>query len=584
MIKTMKIFIGCFLNIFITVYADSPSPELKRTVNWYFGHSSFPPGFNFATTDSLGLPIVTLNGKLGSSEGIVSMSDINGKFLFVSNGQKILNANMDTMVNGIGLDGSESSQEGIIAIPFPCSDSLYYLFYADDLGASSSDTMKYAVINMSLDNGLGAVTQKNITLPGSGKVYEHLAAVHHANGLDVWLAYVDWTTAKLYAHLIKKDTILPPIISNISASGYTMTKNNSLHFSPNGQWIALGRLFTGSEFISTLASFNNQTGQATPFLDFSEGRLPPVNNFIGVSFSANSSKLYFCYLPLVGIDKVIAQYNLSLTSPSLIDASMAIIGIDQSADMRSMNRMQLGPDGRIYVTESVMGMPNNQYMGYIDNADQPAPSVVFYADEIYLEGRSHSFGLPQFIDSYFDNTESYNFITSQPVYADFIYQDTCYGSTTLFTALEENNPDLFFSWNLGTQVIDTIPNIGIAFDSTGYYTMTLIATNTCNSDTATKQISIIDNCSSIFIPNVFTPNGDNKNDLFIIQAEGIDYILVQIYDRFGRLIFQSDELNQSWDGSINGKPLNKGTYIYTINGTFKNKQVIEARGNLTLIR
>src|SRR6185295_2220503 len=59
---------------------------------------------------------------------------------------------------------------------------------------------------------------------------------------------------------------------------------------------------------------------------------------------------------------------------------------------------------------------------------------------------------------------------------------------------------------------------------------------------------------SVFIPNAFTPNGDGINDTFGVKGEGIKNFVMRVYDRWGEVIFESENAKQQWDGTYKGKP------------------------------
>ncbi|MEM8523749.1 MAG: gliding motility-associated C-terminal domain-containing protein [Bacteroidota bacterium] len=70
-------------------------------------------------------------------------------------------------------------------------------------------------------------------------------------------------------------------------------------------------------------------------------------------------------------------------------------------------------------------------------------------------------------------------------------------------------------------------------------------------------------CSSqVFIPNAFSPNGDGNNEELLIGGKNITLVAVQIFDRWGNLIF--DDITRPWNGKINGDFANKGTYVYQV--------------------
>jgi gliding motility-associated-like protein len=57
----------------------------------------------------------------------------------------------------------------------------------------------------------------------------------------------------------------------------------------------------------------------------------------------------------------------------------------------------------------------------------------------------------------------------------------------------------------------------------------------------------------LYIPNAFTPNSDGINDGFKAVGIGVVEFKLQIFDRWGALIFESNDINKAWDGSVNGK-------------------------------
>ncbi len=64
------------------------------------------------------------------------------------------------------------------------------------------------------------------------------------------------------------------------------------------------------------------------------------------------------------------------------------------------------------------------------------------------------------------------------------------------------------------------------------------------------------------IPNVITPNNDGVNDRFVLDFE---YRLIQIYNRWGQLVFESDNFTDYWDGTFDGKEVADGNYFYIVN-------------------
>jgi len=94
----------------------------------------------------------------------------------------------------------------------------------------------------------------------------------------------------------------------------------------------------------------------------------------------------------------------------------------------------------------------------------------------------------------------------------------------------------------------------------------------------------------IFIPNTFTPNGDNINDYFFAFGSDLESIIsIYIYDRWGELLFVTENLtpddpSKGWDGTFNGEQLNQGVYVYMVEVLLEAGVKQQIQGNITLIR
>lgn len=85
--------------------------------------------------------------------------------------------------------------------------------------------------------------------------------------------------------------------------------------------------------------------------------------------------------------------------------------------------------------------------------------------------------------------------------------------------------------------------------------------------------------SNLFIPNVFTPNGDGLNDYFRLFTTPCNFVSVSIYNRWGMQIFSSSNPNFRWDGYFNSRAVPEGVYIVLITSHDK-----IYNGTLTLLR
>ncbi len=117
----------------------------------------------------------------------------------------------------------------------------------------------------------------------------------------------------------------------------------------------------------------------------------------------------------------------------------------------------------------------------------------------------------------------------------------------------------------------------------GIYTLT--ANNKCGTHTDAVT-TVVCNTRCLNFPNAFTPNGDGKNDLFRPGVFcPVNKYIVTVYDRFGKIVFHSTNPTEGWDGRINGKRADMGTYIYyCIYNDFMLKMDLMLKGTVTLIK
>lgn len=88
----------------------------------------------------------------------------------------------------------------------------------------------------------------------------------------------------------------------------------------------------------------------------------------------------------------------------------------------------------------------------------------------------------------------------------------------------------------------------------------------------------------IFVPNTFTPNNDGLNDSFGPKGEGIAWIDMQIYDRWGHLIFHTNNPKQMWNGKYHKEEAPMGAYVYKIYARGKYEGSASINGTVTLLR
>jgi gliding motility-associated-like protein len=160
--------------------------------------------------------------------------------------------------------------------------------------------------------------------------------------------------------------------------------------------------------------------------------------------------------------------------------------------------------------------------------------------------------------------------------APYLGPDTsiCPGTTTI-TLTAGNYASYLWQDSSSKQIYTVVDS--------GTFWVRVMGTNGC---TASDTILVSEKCDTkLVIPNAFSPNGDGKNDFFLpLSIDNPTRFLMHIYDRWGALIFESNNIKNGWDGKFKGKDQPTGTYIYYIQYAFSDNVLHGAEGAFTLLR
>lgn len=149
----------------------------------------------------------------------------------------------------------------------------------------------------------------------------------------------------------------------------------------------------------------------------------------------------------------------------------------------------------------------------------------------------------------------------------------CEGNTAELENKKNLPSDATLLWSTG----ETTPMI--TADTLGFYSLTVTAGNCSETDTME-----IDNCPLLFVPNAFTPNGNDLNEAWGASGVGIREYQLYLYNRWGELIYQSEELYDWWDGTYKGNPVQEDVFVYKIIYKGINDKQRQKIGTVTLIR
>ena len=180
--------------------------------------------------------------------------------------------------------------------------------------------------------------------------------------------------------------------------------------------------------------------------------------------------------------------------------------------------------------------------------------------------------------------------------ADFTWdpeQPTTANNSVTFKPTTKNGKTFAYEWaftnstNVGGIDTSSIKNPTHVYDNNGKFPVMLVVKNEYGCIDSVYKVIIIDEDVAVYIPNTFTPNDDNINDVFNVKGLGLktEGYTMQIFDRWGTLVYSTRDLNKGWDGTIKGQKAADGVYIYNVrvigdNGVGKK----EFKGHVTLLK
>ncbi len=188
----------------------------------------------------------------------------------------------------------------------------------------------------------------------------------------------------------------------------------------------------------------------------------------------------------------------------------------------------------------------------------------------------------------------YDTITVLPRPAAEFEADRCKAGDTLSLHNLSINAKSYV-WSFGDGHKDTCHNPYHVYSSQGLYNVTLIARNDYCSDTVSHLIAVEPQDKDILFPNAFIPdiNGPsggyyNPNkpatDIFHpVTRKPVKTYNLKIFDRRGKLIFESNDINRGWDGYYRNKLVPVGVYIFVAQGRFEDGQPFTVKGDITVI-
>lgn len=499
----------------------------QRYTNWFFGKQA-AIGFQ---ANIAPVPHAITGSQMISSEACSAISDKKDQLLFYTNGVTVYNRNHQVMVNGNGLAGHESSAQGALIVSMPNNDSLFYIFTADAVENNFTNGYHYSIVNMKLDGGKGAVITKNVLLQSI--CTERLAAVRHANGVDVWILTNDANSNIFRAWLLTCYGLSSNPV--VSAVGDVMNQSDrmnigNLKISSNGKKVC--QTYFKDDVVSSqhnffqLFDFDDATGKLSNPQHISL----PSADAVACEFSPDSKLLYLTD----PFREQMSQVECTLTTPAAIAASSLSI-----PSKYGYYAIQLGPDNKIY------GNRSGSSLTVIQNPDKKGINCLLQEGAIDL-GTDARLGLPSILK---EQTESANDFALSTV-------DTCAGTVKFSAQTSLPNPQ--WQWDFGDGTFSNQQDpIHTFYPTNAIYTVEL-------------KISSSSSCGSVIKYKDVSPKGNlpRANFDFEIKCDSG-------YVKFVNTSTDADAVPFLWsfgDGSFSTE--RNPVHAFPASGTYKTKLLI----------
>jgi gliding motility-associated-like protein len=237
--------------------------------------------------------------------------------------------------------------------------------------------------------------------------------------------------------------------------------------------------------------------------------------------------------------------------------------------------MQLGPDGKIYVCNG------DSTLNVINFPDKEDTACDYVSDAVLLYNHPDQFTLPDIIAGYrYGNTApDCNYLSA----GHSATNAACEGATGSITEDVSGGIGAYtITWNTTPpQTGNTLTNV-----SPGTYVATITGVDPCIGNVTILDTIIIERGDIVLaVPNAFTPTIAGENSVFVPHIECPDNLeyTFRVYNRWGQLLFQTNDPTAGWDGKYNGIMEEVGVYDYYIEFTCGNCTEYK-QGNITLLK
>lgn len=183
------------------------------------------------------------------------------------------------------------------------------------------------------------------------------------------------------------------------------------------------------------------------------------------------------------------------------------------------------------------------------------------------------------------DTLSYNEVLHYWTVADFVYNPAVpkQNKPVYFTNTSQGGI-VSYQWDFGDSTYSVDKDPEKQYQVGGTYTVCLTVTDTIDCTSTTCKTLIADILKLVDVPKAFTPNGDGNNDILFLRGFSVQTVNMRIYNRYGNMVFETDDMAKGWDGTYKGQAAGSDVYAYVIDVTYADGSKEKKHGNITLLR
>ncbi|UZD24449.1 gliding motility-associated C-terminal domain-containing protein [Algoriphagus halophytocola] len=335
--------------------------------------------------------------------GTTTISSQDGEVLFFTDGQSVWDLNGDLMQNGEDIGGENGSSQGVIAVPVPQEETLFYLF-TNQTSANGQNEAKYSLVDIKSENETGVgnvVTKDNFLFSPST---EHSAALDA--GDTTWVMYHELGNNTFRAYPVSGQGIGAPVFSSVGSNHGFNSGVGAMKFNSDGDQLAVTISEGGCNKLE-IFDFDSDTGEMTEYARIDLGCDGEV---YGMEFSEDGERIMVSYRnggP--GIEEYIIKANDNddpdaavcptcfdgATDRSAIEACI-ISTQNQISDTQGLDlgALQIGPNGQVYA--AVVG---DNRIGQINVGSGCNSESSFTLDGVEPMPGTSNLGLPSFVQN-----------------------------------------------------------------------------------------------------------------------------------------------------------------------------------------